>query len=221
MCGRYTVAVRGEDLFEELDVGEPPFDIRPRYNVAPTQLAPVVLRSRAGPLALAEFRWGLVPPWARDVTIGNRLINARAETLATKPAFRSAFQRHRCLVAADGWYEWQRHGSRKVPMWIHLRSRRPFAFAGLWERWGPPEDPLHSFTIVTTAAAPPIRDIHDRMPALLPPAARSTWLDPEADPVALAALLRPYPGDDLEAWAVSTLVNSPRNDLEACIEPLV
>jgi putative SOS response-associated peptidase YedK len=221
MCGRFTVAVPREDLLDEFGLTEAPFDIHPRYNLAPSQIAPVLLRGQDGALRLAGFRWGLVPWWATDAEIGNRMINARAETLARKPAFRDAFRERRCLVPADGWFEWQKQGTRKVPMWIHLRSRRPFAFAGLWERWGPPEDPLHSFTIVTTAAAPPIRDIHDRMPALLPPAARGTWLDPEADPAALAALLRPYPGDDLEAWSVSTLVNSPRNDLEACIEPLV
>ncbi len=219
MCGRFTVAVPREDLFEEFGLTEAPFDIHPRYNVAPTQIAPVILRGKDGALRLEGFRWGLVPYWAKDPEIGNRMINARAESLETKPAFRDAFERRRCLVPADGWYEWQKQGTHKVPMWIHLRSRRPFAFAGLWERWrsGPGGEWLHSFTIVTTDAAPGVRHIHDRMPVVLPRALRDRWLDAGAAPAELAALVRPYPGDDLEVWPVSRLVNSPANDVPDCI----
>ncbi len=219
MCGRFTVGVPREELVDEFGVSEPPFDIRPRYNLAPTQIAPVVLRGDDGGLSLAGFRWGLVPFWARDEQMGNRLINARAESLDRRPAFRWAFRQRRCLVPADGWYEWRREGPGRVPMWIHLRSRRPFAFAGLWERWGPREAPVHTFAIVSTDAAPGIRDIHDRMPAVLPRDLRDRWLDPRADPRELLSLLRPYPGDDLEAWPVSRLVNSPDNDVEECILP--
>lgn len=219
MCGRFTVAVPREDLLDEFGVSEPPFDIRPRYNLAPSQIAPVILRGDDGTLSLAGFRWGLVPFWAKDPAAGNRMINARAETLAERPAFRSAFEERRCLVPADGWYEWMKEGRGKTPLWIHLRSRRPFAFAGLWERWGPRSSPLHTFTIVTTAAAHSIRHIHDRMPLVLPRAARERWLDPAADTAELMALLRPYPGDDLEAWSVSRLVNSPDNDVADCILP--
>jgi putative SOS response-associated peptidase YedK len=221
MCGRFTVTVSGEDLFDEFGFVESYFDIRPRYNVAPMQLAPVLLRGDDGALGIAGFRWGLVPVWAKDAAIGNRMINARAETVAEKPTFRAAFRQRRCLVPADGWYEWRREGTRKVPMWIHLRSRRPFAFAGLWERWRAGEDTdwLNTFTIVTSDAAPGIRHIHDRMPVVLPRGERDRWLDPATDPGALRALLRPYAGDDLEAWPVSTLVNSPRNDLPECVRP--
>ena len=221
MCGRFTVAVPREDLLDEFGVAEAPFDIRPRYNLAPTQIAPVVLRDREGAIAIAGLRWGLIPYWAKDPAIGNRLINARGDTVAAKPAFRDAFQHRRCLVPADGWYEWHRHaGSRKVPMWIHLQSRRPFAFAGLWERWGPRESRIHTFTIVTTEAAPSVRDIHDRMPVVLPRELRERWLDPAAPTDELLRLLRPYPGDDLEAWQVSSLVNSPDNDLPDCLFPV-
>lgn len=219
MCGRFTVAVPREDLLDEFGVSEPPFDIRPRYNLAPSQIAPVIRRGDDGALSLSGFRWGLVPFWAREENVGNRLINARAESLATRPAFRWAFRQRRCLVPADGWYEWRKEGPGKLPMWIHLRSRRPFAFAGLWERWGPRSTPLYTFSIVTAEAAPAIRDIHDRMPVVLPREARERWLDPTAPPAELQDLLRPYPGDDLEAWAVSRLVNSPDNDLEECILP--
>jgi len=220
MCGRFTVAVPREDLFDEFGLTEAPFDIHPRYNVAPTQIAPVLLRGDEGAFRLAGFRWGLVPFWAAGPEVGQRMINARAETMAEKPAFSAAFRERRCLVPADGWYEWLKDGKSRTPMWIHLRSRRPFAFAGLWERWGPRKDPLRTFTIVTTAAAPSIRQIHDRMPLVLDRAARDRWLDPAADPGELLQLARPYPGDDLEAWAVSKLVNSPANDVPDCIFPV-
>jgi len=205
---------------EEFGTTEPPFDIRPRYNIAPTQIAPVLLRSDDGALKLRGYRWGLVPAWAQDEAIGNRLINARAETLTQKPAFRDAFERRRCLVPADGWYEWRKEGKHKVPMWIHLRSRRPFAFAGLWERWrSAGGEWLRTFAIVTSDAAPSVRDIHDRMPVVLSPGQRLRWLDPATPLSELADLARPYAGDDLEAWAVSRLVNSPDNDVPACVEP--
>lgn len=219
MCGRFTVAVPREDLFDEFGLTEAPFDIHPRYNVAPTQIAPVILRGKDGALRLEGFRWGLVPYWAKASDGGNRMINARAETLEQKPAFREAFQRHRCLIPADGWYEWQKQGTQKVPMWIHLRSRRPFAFAGLWERWrsGAGGEWLHTFTIVTTDAAPALRAIHDRMPVVLPRPLRDRWLAADAEPAELLSLVVPYAGDDLDAWPVSRLVNSPANDVAECV----
>ena len=141
--------------------------------------------------------------------------------MAEKPAFRNSFRRRRCLIVADGFYEWQQTGESKVPMWIHRRSHRPFAFAGLWDRWQPPEgEPVVSCTIVTTSANDALRPIHERMPVILPREARATWLDPSADVDALLSVLRPYEGDDLEAHAVSTLVNSPKNDVPDCITPV-
>jgi putative SOS response-associated peptidase YedK len=225
MCGRYTLTVALPDLVDVFDVVPPDFAFQPRYNIAPTQGAPVVAQDSRG-RRMGLLRWGLVPSWARDPAIGSRLINARSETVAEKPAFRGAFRARRCLVPADGFFEWRKgessadgRGSRK-PFWIHRATRDPFAFAGLWERWIPPEgDPLHSFTILTTEATEAIRDIHPRMPVILPPGAWKRWLDPDSPPEELRALLSPYGDGDLRAYAVSTLVNSPRNDLPACIEP--
>ena len=220
MCGRYTIASPEEWIREEFDLFELPSDYRPRYNVAPSQEVLAVVQAgdtrRAGWL-----RWGLVPFWAKELAIGNRMINARAESVAEKPAFRNSFRRRRCLIVADGFYEWQQTDESKVPMWIHRRSHRPFAFAGLWDRWQPPEgEPVVSCTIVTTSANDALRPIHERMPVILPREARATWLDPSADVDALLSVLRPYEGDDLEAHAVSTLVNSPKNDVPDCITPV-
>ncbi len=219
MCGRYTLASPEEWIREEFGDLELPPDRRSRYNIAPSQDVLAIVRGEAGPRA-ARMRWGLIPFWAKDPAIGQHMINARAETVATKPAFRDAFRRRRCLIVADGFYEWHRAGAAKVPMWIHRASRRPLAFAGLWDCWRPPAgEPVVSCTIVTTAANDALRPIYERMPAILPPAARGVWLDPAADGDALAAVLRPYAADDLEAHAVSTLVNSPRNDVPECIAP--
>ncbi len=216
MCGRFSLATPQAGLFDEFGPTEPPFDLRPRWNIAPTQDVAVLLRGEAV-ARLRMARWGLVPRWAKDPAIGNRMINARAETLATKPAFRRAFARGRCLVPADGWYEWMKEGRRRTPMRLRLHGERPFAFAGLYERWHAGDAaPLLTCAIVTTDAAPGIRDIHDRMPAVLPPDARARWLDRAATPDELQALLRPYAGADLEAYAVSTLVNAPANDAPEC-----
>jgi len=220
MCGRYTLATPEAWVREEFELPELPLDYRPRYNIAPTQDVLAVVDAgetrRAGWL-----RWGLVPFWAKDPAIGNRMINARAETVHEKPAFRTAFERRRCLILADGFYEWQVTDAGKIPMWLHMADRRPFAFAGLWERWVPPGggEPLHSCTIITTRANTFARPIHERMPVILPPESIGIWLDPATDPAALRALLGPYPGDNLRVHPVSTLVNSPRNDSPECIEP--
>jgi len=219
MCGRYTLATSEAALQAEFGLDEIPADYRPRYNIAPGQEVLAVIRD-GDRLRAGWLRWGLIPFWAGDPSIGNRMINARAETLATKPAFRQAFERRRCLILADGFYEWQAQGAAKVPYWIHLEDRRPFAFAGLWDRWRPPEgDPVVSCTIVTTQATEALRPIHERMPVILPPGARERWLDPEAGQEERIALLRPYAGADLAAHAVTTLVNSPRNDTPECIAP--
>lgn len=220
MCGRYTVTGDLDELVEVFDA--PPLDgLRldlPRYNVAPTQDAPVVAVGGEG-RRIAAFRWGLVPFWADDPSIGNRLINARSETVAEKPAFRAAFRRRRCLVVADGFYEWQRPSGGegpKRPFWLHRPDRRPFAMAGIWERWGE----LLTFAILTTRAPEWMKPIHDRMPLLLARDLRERWLDREAGPDDLAALLEPGARPPLEAREVSTFVNSPANDAPECIEPV-
>jgi len=225
MCGRYTLTVPLSNLVDAFEVPPPEFDYLPRYNIAPTQEVPVVAQDEQG-RRMGLLRWGLIPSWAKDPAMGSRLINARSETAAEKPAFRSAFQRRRCLVLADGFYEWKREGEGKggkpikTPYWIHMASREPFAFAGLWERWGPEGGPpLHTFTILTTEASSELSHIHPRMPVIIPPESREEWLDTSRDPVGLQRLFRPPPDSTLTAHPVSTLVNSPRNDVPSCIEP--
>ena len=172
-----------------------------------------------------SWRWGLIPSWAKDPSIGNRLINARGETVATKPAFRVAFRQRRCLVVADGYYEWKKQGRQKQPYYIHLQDGQPVAMAGLWERWQPNGgeaiQPRETFTIITRSANEQTRDIHDRMPALLAEEDYGAWLDPKVkDSQQLMALLNPVESPTLVADPVSTFVNSPRNDDPRCIEPM-
>ncbi len=219
MCGRYTLTASSAELIEVFDVPEITFDYQPRYNIAPTQEAPVLAVDRRG-TRLGLLRWGLVPQWAEDPQVGNRMINARSETVATKPAFRYAYQSRRCLVMADGFYEWKpaEHGSPKQPFWIHQPDRIPMGFAGLWECWDRGSEPLFTFTILTTEASPDVAGIHKRMPVIIPPADAALWLDHTAEAVDLDALLKPYEGD-LEVVAVSTRVNSPANDGPELLEP--
>ena len=186
---------------------------RPRFNIAPTQkvLTAVSDGSANRPRLM---KWGLIPFWAKDPSIGNRMINARAETVAEKPSFRQAFRRRRCLVLADGFYEWRRQGKVKIPMRIILKTGEPFGLAGLWETWKSPEGRVvESCTIVTTSANPMMEPIHNRMPVIVPRDAEARWLDPEEqDPAALSDILVPYVAGEMDAYEVSTLVNSARND---------
>jgi putative SOS response-associated peptidase YedK len=225
LCGRYTLSVLLSNLVDSFDVRPPEFEYPPRFNIAPTQDAPVIAQDQDG-RRMGLLRWGLVPPWAKDPAMGSRLINARSETVSEKSAFRRAFRRRRCLVPADGFFEWKKGGGEgdtkepKTPFWIHLDGREPFVMAGLWEKWDPGGSaPLYTFTILTTEAAPSIREIHPRMPVILPVGARDRWLDPDAAPGDLLTLLRPF-GEGIRAYPVSTQVNSPRNDLPECIEPV-
>lgn len=200
--------------------GPLPPELKPRYNIAPSQDAPVVVITEGPRVEL--FRWGLIPSWAKDAALGQRMINARAETVATKPSYRKSFKRARCLVIADGFYEWKGHpdGKTKTPMRIRLKSDEPFAMAGLWDHWtGKDEKEIRSFTIITTTANEGLSQIHERMPVILKCEDESRWLDPETEPEALMEMLKPYPSDELEAFPVSRLVNSPRNDGPECIEP--
>ena len=195
-----------------------------RYNIAPSQNVGVVrLRPEDPPVRreLVLLRWGLVPPWADDPSIGNRMINARAESAAQKPAFRKAFARRRCLVVADGFYEWQGKGRNKRPYLIRMRDDRPFGFGGLWESWeGADHSHIESCTILTTEANSLVRRLHDRMPLVVAPEDYARWLDPLRETAAeLAELLRPFPSEPWEAFAVSTRVNSPANEGPACIAP--
>jgi putative SOS response-associated peptidase YedK len=219
MCGRYALTIVGPRLAQLFGIDAVP-DLAPRYNVAPTQMAPLV-RQGADGRAMFMARWGLIPSWAKDPSIGNRMINARGESVAGKPAFRAAFRRRRCLVPATGFFEWRRSGRSKQPYYIRLRDGEPFALAGLWELWRDPQGgAVESFTIITTDANESLRALHERMPVILSPGDFSRWLDPAvAEPDSLRALLRPYPAEATVAHAVSTRVNSPANDDPDCLEP--
>lgn len=222
MCGRFTLNATPEQLLDAFPGLIIPGQFAPRYNIAPTQ--PVAVIANNQPDRLDFFIWGLVPSWAKDPAIGNKMINARAETLAEKPAFRAAFRRRRCLIPATGFYEWRQdpNGKSKTPMHIHLTGNRPFAFAGLWESWnGPDGSNILSCTIITTSPNPLMAAIHNRMPVILPPSAYEQWLDPGEPPAGgLLALLQPYPQEHMAAYPVSKMVNSPANDSPECIIPL-
>ena len=195
-------------------------DLQPSFNVAPTDKVAVVLNN--GVKQLVAMRWGLVPFWATDPKIASKHINARAETLTVKPAFKDAFKRRRCLVVADGFFEWQKQGATKIPMFIHLEPERPFGFAGLYEIWTPPlGEKLVTCTIITTEANELVRPIHDRMPVILPKDAEDFWLDSAVeDHTRLLDLLQPYQASDMSAFTVSKLVNSVKNNSPECIEPV-
>jgi len=221
MCGRYVITSPVEALRELFDFVGPPPNLAPRWNAAPTQVMPVVRRREDGARELALLRWGLVPSWAKDPSVGAKMINARGETVAEKPAYRDAFRKRRCLVPADGFYEWpepqHEEGKDKRPVLFRAADGKPFAFAGLWERWrGADGAPLESFTIVNTAATPPMTRFHHRVPVVLAPDAWARWLDPAADPRPLVA---PPPPGLLVPTRVSSHVNAVRNDDQRCVEP--
>jgi putative SOS response-associated peptidase YedK len=226
MCGRYTLSAPGQEVALLFGFSEVP-DLPPRYNLAPTQEAAVVRVLAPGePRRLDRLRWGLIPYWAKEAAIGNRLINARAETAAEKPAYKWSFKKKRCLVPADGFYEWRKEGKAKQPYWIHRKDGKPFAFAGLWSTWKDPErpdsEPVETFTILTTDPNPVVAPLHDRMPLVLPREHYDLWLDPAVQtPERLTPLLAPPPGEDWQAFPVSRGVNSPHHDEPDCIEPLV
>jgi putative SOS response-associated peptidase YedK len=217
MCGRYTLSTPAGRLAEEFQL-DSTVEIPPSYNVAPTQQVAAVLEDEGG-RRLEMLRWGLVPSWADDPEIGARMINARSETAPEKPSFRRAFRGRRCLIPADGFYEWKRENGGKQPYYFHMQDGRPFAFAGLWESWEKGDGTLRTCAILTTRANSVLEGVHDRMPVILPHDAYDAWLDPDADREELGELMIPYPEDDLETYPVSRFVNSPRNNDERCIEP--
>jgi putative SOS response-associated peptidase YedK len=222
MCGRYTLAESPRKLAKRFDVPETPdlpFDGQ-RYNIAPTQQVPIV-RQKENAREIVLAKWGLIPSWAKDMKIGNQLINARADTVATKPSFRSAFKSRRCLIPADGFYEWQKTDDGKQPVYIRMKDKEPFAFAGLWEWWRPEEgEPVQSCAIITTDANELMAPIHNRMPVILSPEDYATWLNAAPTTELLLPLLKPFSADQMEAYPVSKLVNNPRNQGEQLIEPV-
>jgi putative SOS response-associated peptidase YedK len=221
MCGRFKRSVTWAEYYAYLSLTGAVPNAPPRYNIAPTDPVYAVRRASAGAFELVTLRWGLIPAWAKDAKGGAMMINARADTIAEKPAYREAFVRRRCLILADGFYEWKLEGKVKQPYLIALKGGGPFAFAGLWERWQPRSaggEPIESCTIVTTEANARLRPIHERMPVILEHADHAAWLG-GADPAAAKTLLKPYPEADIAVTRVSTRVNSVKNDDAACAEP--
>lgn len=222
MCGRYTLTRGQREVAERFSVQESlPIEFEPRYNIAPTQTVPVIVSE--GERWLQNFRWGLIPFWAKDASIGARMINARAETLSEKPAFRKLFEKRRCLVPSDGFYEWAKTGHGKIPVRIQMATKDLFCFAGLWDCWRSPDGAeLRSFTIITTAANELLRPVHDRMPVILQERDFDLWLNPtEKRKESLQPLMRSFGSEEMVYYSVSTLVNSPRNDDPKCTEPVV
>jgi putative SOS response-associated peptidase YedK len=216
MCGRFTIFADPDRLAERFQASLPADGLQPRYNAAPTQHLPVILND--GPRAIQLLQWGLIPFWAKDPAIGSRMINARSETLAEKPAFRAALKKRRCLVLADGFYEWTKTPGGKQPMRIALVSGEPFAMAGLWETWDAPDGSLlRTFTIVTGEPNALVAPIHNRMPAMLRPEHEAIWLDNAAEPAIWQDLLRPYPAELMTAYPVSRRVNFVGNDEPALV----
>ncbi|HOG77994.1 MAG: SOS response-associated peptidase [Anaerolineaceae bacterium] len=220
MCGRFSMAIDSDNLQTALALGQMPADWKRRYNIAPSQDIAAVRDAETR--AVEMLQWGLVPFWAKDPAIGNSLINARSESVHEKPSFKNAFRKRRCLILADGFYEWQKSDKGSRPFYFSLRAGEPFAFAGLWENWQPKDQPAAALTtcaIITTAANETVSPVHERMPVILRGEAMWDWLL-ESGETALLSLLRPAPADWLRAWEVSRAVNNPRQDGPECAEPV-
>ena len=220
MCGRYTQTKSGEAIARTFSLSATP-DPQPRYNIAPTQPVSAIAQTKED-REYRIFQWGLVPSWSKDPKIGSRMINARSETVAEKPSFRAAFKRRRCLILSDGFYEWQRTGGKKQPYYIQVEDQKIFGFAGLWETWESGDGSyLESCTILTTEPNGLMETIHNRMPVIVHPEDFDLWLDPSLqDGRHVQHLLRPYEDEAMDAYAVSTVVNNPRNEDSECVVPL-
>jgi putative SOS response-associated peptidase YedK len=217
MCGRYTLVKKAKDIEQRFHVQLEEDAYHQTYNAAPTQVLPVI--SNQHPQVASYFKWGLIPFWAKDPSIGNKMINARAETLTEKPAFKKILQTKRCLVIADGFYEWKKNGKTKQPYRITLKDNGLFAFAGLWDEWKDEQgNKLRSFSIITTAPNDLMTSIHDRMPVVLPQIHEKDWLSDDLQVKDALNLLQPYDADQMQAYPVSTLVNSPANNTHELIE---
>ena len=220
MCGRFTLKTSRAKNAELIGSSKSLPLFEPRYNIAPSQpVLAVRIEPERGEREGTMLKWGLIPSWAKEPSIGNNLINARADTIAEKPAFRSAFKKRRCIVLADGFYEWGQTGpGGKTPYYFQMKDGSPFALAGLWDRWEKGEEPVESCTLITTEANGVVGPVHDRMPVILDSESFARWLDPERGVTALKAMLAPLPDDWLTAHPVSKLVNNPRNEGPKCIE---
>jgi putative SOS response-associated peptidase YedK len=221
MCGRFTLQIPPELLAEMFDLADIPA-FPARYNIAPTQQVAVIRQTGDDRNRFGFMTWGLIPSWAKDPGIGSRMINARCETVADKPAFRQAVRHRRCIVPASGFYEWRAGGGKKTPLYVRMKDGSPLFFAGLWEQWTVPgQVTIESCTVLTTTANELIAPLHDRMPVILPPQGYAPWLDHETtDPESLKHLYRPCPAELMELWPVTPLVNSTRTDSPELIVPL-
>jgi putative SOS response-associated peptidase YedK len=220
MCGRYELHTLLPILVKHFELEGNLWNMAQRYNIAPSQDVPVI-RQQDGRRTISPMRWGLIPAWAKEPKIGYTMTNARCETAAEKPAFRAAMKYRRCLIPADGFYEWKREGKAKQPYLFRRADERPMAFAGLWEGWDKGTGPIESCTILTTSPNGLMAKIHDRMPVILSPNDYNAWLNPdERNPKQLAFLFEPFPVDELVAYPVNSVVNSTRNEVPQCIEPV-
>lgn len=219
MCYRFVRESKLVDIAREFGISEIDSEFKPSYNVAPTQTIPAVIHDSTRRIAL--FRWGLIPPWAKDISIGNKMLNARAETVTVKPSFRLAFKKRRCLIPASGYYEWRKENDKKIPVYIHLKTQSVFGMAGMWEQWHSPEgDSISSCTILTIASNERLKPIHERMPVIIPKNKTDFWLDQSMkDENQLVQLLKPYDHEQMNAYDVATVINSPRNDSPDNIQP--
>jgi putative SOS response-associated peptidase YedK len=220
MCGRFAQIEPISSIIKTFFIDDVITDLIPSYNIAPGSRILSVVRNN-GKRLLVDYQWGLVPHWAKDPSIGHKLINARGESVHQKPSFRSAFKSRRCLIPASGFYEWKKEGKIKLPYYVKLKSGSAFSFAGLHETWTSPSGhEIRTCTIITTGANTVMEPIHDRMPVIIPQGKQDFWLDTEALPDDLLALIAPYPADEMELYPVSTMVNSPKNDSAECVAPL-
>lgn len=218
MCGRFSRKATLQAIVDEFEIDEVNGTFEPSYNVAPGQEIAVLLKDESRKLGL--LKWGLIPSWSKDPKIGNRMINARAETLADKPSFKHPLRQKRCLIVADGFFEWRKEGKQKIPMYIFLKDQKPFVFAGLWDTWTSPEGKkISTCTIITTEPNEFMKKIHNRMPVILPKEYIDTWLDRSIEnEQQVLPLLKPYPEKEMDAYEVSRVVNSPKNNSPECIE---
>ncbi|WP_347552469.1 SOS response-associated peptidase [Pseudalkalibacillus hwajinpoensis] len=221
MCGRFSLTTELDALLERFQIEEISMeDTGPRYNIAPAQQIPAVIRAN-NRNRMGTLRWGLIPFWAKDASISNKLINARSETADEKASFKHALQKRRCLILADGFYEWKQTADRKVPMRIQINGGEPFAMAGLWEKWKDGEESIYTCTILTTGANAFMENIHSRMPVILTKEMEEIWLDTNGEDMQIVKdCMHAYPSEQMHAYEVSTLVNSPKNDVLECIEPI-
>jgi len=219
MCGRFALVTEKKilEMLYQLEIRD---DFIPRYNIAPSQnILALRLSPGHGKREFTDLKWGLVPFWAKDASIGSRMINARSETAAEKPSFRDAFKKRRLLIPASGFFEWKKEGGAKQPYYIYQKNGQPFSLAGLWERWEKGEEPLESCTILTTGPNSLIASLHDRMPVIISPRDFEKWLDPQTGSAELLHLLKSYPPEEMAAHPVSPAVNKPTNNSPELIEP--